>query len=421
MKILLRLISILLTLVSSRSWAGEKYDLLKCYELAVNYAESVKISEQEINVARARFHQALGRVLPLVTFRASEFLQDSSSSGPPDTVQETFTQFGRPEVSLNVQQPLFQGLKEYTALKLSKVDTQRAEWELKNTKRLLLQDVAIAFFTITTIERNIADTVMIIDVVQKRVKDLQHRIFLGKSREGESTQEEAFLALLRADLEKKKGEENVAYEMMSFLTGLQPMPPIDWKNSIPNQGYAVEYYLDQAGGRPDVMAVEKEVLLAKGNVKIVRGDFLPAVNAEFNYYAVRSGFQSDIKWDALLSADVPIFNWTNVGRLKEAQARAKQADMSAENTRRIAATEIRRAFDNLQSSKAQFLEYEKAVGLSHKNFNLQNKDFNIGLAENLDVLTAQRTWLESLNQRNLSEVKTWLDWVNLQIVSGALP
>lgn len=392
-----------------------------CYKKARDYSEVVKISEQEIEVARAQYQQALGDILPLITFRASEFLQDSSTDTGDDSVGRTFTRFSRPDIRVNAQQTLFRGLKEFTTLNLSKVNTRRAQLLVKDAERLLFQDVATAFYTVVIVERDIETTKEIITVIKKRIQELNKRIELGKSREGELTQEQSLLALLQADLERLTGQKKVAYEMLSFLTGWQPMPPIAWKDPIPQEHKDVDYYLSQIPNRPDIQAAYQEVLLAKGNTKLVRGDFFPTIVAEANAYALRSGFQEGILWDAEFRFEVPIFNYGNFGRLKEAKVQAKQSVMAAENARRIAVDQVRKAYEQWQSSQAQYQRYRKAVTLALKNYRLQNADFQIGRAQNLDVLTAQRTWLEAMDERNRSEIQSWLDWTNLQVVSGVMP
>jgi outer membrane protein TolC len=100
---------------------------------------------------------------------------------------------------------------------------------------------------------------------------------------------------------------------------------------------------------------------------------------------------------------------------------AKQAELEAENQLRIARREVQEAYDKFNSARAQYHQYLRAVSLAFKNYNLQNEDFKLGRATNLDVLTAQRTWLESMDQRNRSEVQAWLDWTQLQIASGVMP
>lgn len=401
--------------------AEEKLTLKQCYDLALAYSDVVAVSTEEIQLAKARFGQALGEVLPQISYQITEFLQDPSDSGSTaDSVGRTFTQLSRTTGAFNFQQILFRGFQAYQALKIARLDQNRTRQQKQDVERLLFQDVAIAFYTIALIERDIQSTQMIIGVVQDRIVELKKRVELGKSREGELTQEEALLALLEADLERKTGQRIVAYEMMSFLTGKDPMPPVAPSDPI-HSDQPLDYYLEQVHGRPDLEAARTSAEMAQRNIAIARGNFLPRVDLDANVYTFRPGFQSGILWDTQITGEVPIFRYQNFGAYQGAKVEAKQAGLEAENLLRVARREVKDAYEQLDSSRAQYRQYARAVGLAYENFNLQNADFKLGKATNLDVLTAQRTWLESLDQKNRSQVQTWLDWTNLQVASGVMP
>jgi len=399
----------------------EKPSLQECYQLALNYSDTVAISKEEIQLARARFGQALGEVLPQITFRVTEFLQDPAGSAGDDAVGRTFTQLNRATGAFNFQQVLFRGLQEIQALKIARLNEKRTHEDKQNVERLLFQDVVIAFYTIALIERDIETDRLILSVIQKRILELKDRVELGKSREGELTQEQAAMALLEGELERKKGQKAVAYEMMSFLTGKKPMPPIAVVDPVHIQDRNLSFYLSQIPKRPDLLAAQTTVEIAEKNIKVARGNFFPTLDLEANVYPFRPGFQSNILWDVEFRGEVPLFKYQNFGLYKEAKVLAKQSEYQAQNQFRIAEKEVKDAYENYHSSRSQYRRFQKAVTLSYKNFLLQNEDFGLGRATNLDVLTAQRTWLASLEERNRSEVQAWLDWTNLQIASGVLP
>lgn len=412
---------ILLLAFPAQGKAEAKLSLKECFQLALNYSDVVAISKEEIQLARARYSQALGEVLPQITFQVSELLQDPSGNSGGDVVGQTFTQLSRSTGAFNLQQVLFRGFQEIEALKIGHLNQKRSVEDEKNVERLLFQDVVIAFYTIALIERDIETDELIVSVIQQRVKELRERVELGKSREGELTQEQAALALLEGDLEREKGQRAVAYEMMSFLTGKVPMPPIAVADPVKIPDRPLAFFLEQTPNRPDLMAAQTTVDIAEKNIKVARGNFLPRVDLEANVYPFRPGFQSNILWDVEFRGEVPLFKYQNFGIYKEAKVLAKQAEFEAQNQLRVARKEVKEAFENYQSSRAQYRRFRHAVGLAYKNFQLQNKDFSFGRATNLDVLTAQRTWLSSLEERNRSEVQLWLDWTNLQIASGVMP
>lgn len=401
--------------------AAETLDLQQCYRAALDYSNRVVISAQEIERARARYTSALGAVLPQISYQVRELLQDPSSAGGSDPVGRTFTRLSQATGAFNFQQVLFRGLQEYQGLKIAGLDQKRAQQDLKNVERLLFNDVVVAFYTTALVEQDIQTTQMIIDVVQDRVTALAERVRLGKSREGELTQEQSVLALLLANLEQKQGQKAIAYEMLTFLTGKDPMPSIRWSDPINMPERPVASYLKDIGMRPDLQAAETTKNIASHNVKYEFGNFLPSLDADANIYTFRPGFQSNIHWDVTFNLDVPLFRYQNFGTYKEAKVNALQASLETEQLKREIRREINVAFEDFQSAHKQYLSYHKAEKLAHHNFDLQNDDFKLGRATNLDVLTAQQTWLDSLDQRNRSEIQTWLEWTRLQITSGRLP
>lgn len=409
-------------LLPSFVFAEEKLSLKDCFELARGYSDRVAISAHEIERARARYMQSLGELLPQISFKLSELLQDpSAADGGDESVRRTLTQLSRTEGAFNFQQVLFRGLQEYQAVGIAKLDKRRADLVRKDVERRLFGDVAVAFFTTALTEQDIETDQMIIEVIGGRIDELRRRVRLGRSREGELTQEQALLALLEADLVRKQGQRAVAYEILSFLTGKDPMPTIKWSDPNMNANQSVTFYLEKIENRPDVASIRTVKQIADKNIKVARGNFLPRLDAEANLYTFRPGFLSDVKWDAQFQLDVPLFRFQNFGIYKEAKVEAKQAELELEDLQRVARREVKVAYEDYQSAQAQHERYRKAAELAFKNFKLQSRDFELGRATHLDVLTAQRTWLDSLDQRNRAEVQTWLEWTRLQLAGGVLP
>jgi outer membrane protein len=414
----------ILSILSSPAFTQTKMPLEECYRLALERSEAVAITKEEIARAQARYQQALGVVLPKINIFASELLQDSSANNngaDGSGVGATFTRFSRPEVAVNIYQNLFQGLKEITALKLSKVDKAQQVDRWKDAKRLLYQDVAVSFYTIAQIEMDLASDQKILQVLRSRLGELNDRVELGKSRASELLAQEADISLLEAGIEKEKGLKAVAYQMLAFLTGLDPQPPISYGNPIQNGSKKLEAYLSTIDQRPDVLASQKGVELAKGEVKIRKGDLLPNANAEFNYYPYRVGFQKDIHWDAIFRLGIPVFNFDTFGFINDAKAVAKQSEYKAEEVRRLAESEVKSDYDAFQSSLKQIVKYQRAAKKSEESYRAQVGDFQLGIITNLDVLQAQRVWFASLNQLNDAIAQAWTDQVKLEIASGKIP
>lgn len=409
-------------LIGRTGAAAETLDLPTCYQLALERSQTVAIANEEIVQAQARFQQALGSILPHVTFTVKETLQDpASNAGTTNSFQQTFTRLSTPETDFKLTQPLFRGFQELTALKISKIDQKQQALRKQDAERLLFLDVATAYLTVALIERDISTTRQIIAVSRKQLGTLKERIALGKNRDSEGALQETNLSLLEADLEKRLGDKKVAYEMMSFLTGLDPQPPLDLRAPMLQSLQPVDSYLVEGGARPDLQADIQGIGIAKGRVKFEKGALLPHADFEANYYPYRVGFLRDIQWDAQFSLSVPVFNFETLGNIKDAQSKAKQAEYKAEEKRRRIIDEIKKSYEAYQSSRLQWKKYSEATQKAQHSHQLQLNDFSLGLINALDVLQSQQTWFEAMRQRDTSEIQAYLNWVKLQISAARLP
>ena len=98
--------------------------------------------------------------------------------------------------------------------------------------------------------------------------ELEQRVALGKSRIGEQLAQKTELALAEAELEHQRGLRRVAYEMLSFLTGLDPHPVIRLHDPATMGSDSLERYLSAAAVRPDVEAAGAAADLAQRNIRV---------------------------------------------------------------------------------------------------------------------------------------------------------
>lgn len=402
--------------------AGPKMTLLDCFQSALKKSETIPISDAEITAARGRYAQALGSILPQLSINASEFLQDTSGNSSADsTIGSTFTRFSRPEVAITLNQPIFQGVRAVSALKMASADRARQNFLRKDAERLLFQDVSAAFYVLAKIERDIATTNRILQAERSRLSEVRKRVDLGKSRTSELLAQETDLSLLEGELEIKKGKKRIAYEMMSFLTGLDPQPPIEIKNYPTGNLKSLDDYVSAVSKRDDILAIQKNADIARGNVGLKKSDLYPQIDAEANYYPYRVGFQKEIKWDALFTLNLPIFNWETYGALREAKAEAKEAELEAGRAGRQAVSDVKKAYAAYQSSKNRFVQFSLAAKKARESYLAQLDDFRLGLVNNLDVIQSQKIWLTALREHDSAEIQSRIDWTTLQITAGVAP
>lgn len=412
-----------LVILSPMALGGEPLTLLNCYERALRHHEAVAIQEEEIRAAEGRYYQALGGALPHLTVIGSEFLQDTSGVASGDgEIGQTFVRKSRPEVAINLKQPLFQGLREFRAIRGASADRKKTSHETTRAAQLLFSEVARAFLDVKHLESRTTITVSQKTVMQKRVAELREWSRLGKSRKSEVFATEAELAQTEAAVEGEKGQWAVARETFSFLTGIPPETPLSNIEDERQSLKSLEEYLGAAEGRPDVLAAGENEKLTKAKLEYFKGGRLPHLDLEGNYYPYRVGFQQEIDWDLLLTLNIPIFQGGAVrGEIREARARLKQAELGRSETRRRSELEIRSAYQELASSQKKERALKRASEKARETYEALVDEHRHGLADNLDVLQSARIWHEARLASNEVHYQRRMNEVLFRLAIGDLP
>lgn len=359
--------------------------LTDCYDLALKRSEAIGIRTELIAATEGRFMRSLSAALPRASFTMTQKWQDQTASAASRV----------PERSFGISQPLFSGFKEFAAMAGARAERRQRIHERTRAEHLLMVDVSDAFYLLLQQREELRALEVSRIALMERIDELKQREQLGRSRPSEVVSVEAQLRRVEADIEQVRSREQVALELLEFLTGLDAIPAIaDASPELPALASESDY-LAKAPARPDVAAADEARRVAQKKVRVAQADLFPNVDVESRYYQERAGASADIDWDVLLSVDVPLFQGGQaVGAIREAAAGARQAKLEAQLAERQAVSEIRQAYTKAQSSIARTVALEKALSAAEDNYRLQVEDYRLSLVSNLEVLQALQS-LES--------------------------
>ncbi len=375
--------------------------LRRAFELALANAEVIAIEQEKLKEVEARFYTALDEVTPDVSFLLSEFWQDApkkgeeSSSSSSDGASSNLSRRTKPEGKFTFNQSLFKGFKEIAAINASGADKKRQAALLRKAKLLLFVEVSDAFYNLQEARQNLLILEEMRSTLNRRVKDLDERVKLGRSRQSEAETSKADLRLIEADAAEEKRLENVSRQLLEFYTGLERIDQLDTEFPDLNIASDPAEYVQKSQTRADVVAAEEFFKLSREDVTAARSEFLPSASVGGNYYTRRVGFQSGTDWDMTWQLDVPVFEGTGpIGELKAAEARRRQAELEYQRTERYARTEIRNAYEELTAWITQEKALREARDASKENYRIQNEEYGLSLVNNLQVLDAFRQYQE---------------------------
>jgi outer membrane protein len=421
---------IVLTFLSGCVWAVapeasppsvQPVTLEECYRKAIQTSETLSISEQEIVQMEALYRQGVAGVLPNLSWQMTQFYQDTSGnsvSASSSSVQSTLQRSHTPQSYFQLQQPLFHGLRELNAIKGYKASTEVARQQKNQFLLDLLSDVSDVFYTAHGLQQEIEVLISQRQLTEDRIKELERRVRLGKSRDSEVLSARVDLASLDAQTEDTRQQHATSRQVLMFLTQVTPDIPLKDDRPFP-QGMALEEALARSSQRPDLKAAEYEREVQRHQLNYSRGGYLPGVDFTGKYYTERVGFQSGIKWDALFSIDVPIFTgFATQAEVQGARSKLLVADLQAHRLRRLVNQQVAVALQNLQYGLRRSASYSSAVELAEKNYKIQEEEYRLGLIKNLDVLQTL-TQLQDLRTQLLrAQAATQRNAIQLRVATG---
>ena len=393
-----------------------------CYELALKQSETIAIDAEVIKETEAHFLEAMGTLMPHVSFLSTDTQEEKKTSGGGGGGLQSLTPSKSSTRQFVFTQTLFSGFKEFAAIAGSRSERGQRENEKKHAEELLLVDVSGAFYLVMEERDDITTLQRIKAILMSRIRDLRQRESLGRSRTSEVVNAKAQLFAVEAEIELVKSQESVARDLLEFLVGKTVGELSDSSDRFPALN-GKDYYVSKADHRFDVNATRYAWELAEKNIIIATSGFLPSVNAQANYYTQRTGFDKDINWDAMLTVDVPVFEGTEtLGQVKAAMAQAREAELTYMRTKRLARQEIRDSFTQFKNSVSQYRALKKALNAAEANYYLQKQDYQYSLVNNLDVLQAIQTMQDTRRNfiHTLYQTKR-LYWRLLASVDEATP
>lgn len=389
--------------------------LYECYALALKQSELIAIDANIIKETEARLLQALGTLLPQVSFAITQQRMDvgttsSSFSSPKNAYEYKFV----------FTQNLFSGFKEFAAIAASKAEHKQRLNEKSRAEQLLLTDVSDAFYLLVEEKEDLKILQMVKDTLIDRVSFLRGRERLGRSRKAEVVNTETQLYSVNAEVELVKSQEAVARELLEFLVGRPVEKIVYLQDSYPVLNSQQEY-LAKSDKRPDVLALEQNWEISRKNVDIEKAGYLPTVSLEGEYFTARNTNPSNSKWDALLSVNIPIFEGTlTYGRVQEAILKAEENKLQFQRSKRSATSDINQAFTKIKNSISRSKALNKSLKAAQMNYYLQKQDYQHNLVNNLEVLTAIETLEASQRDYIQSFYETKRQYLQLLVTSGQI-
>jgi multidrug efflux system outer membrane protein len=376
-------------------------------EEALSYNKDLQAAVARVDQARAAVGIARADQLPS--------LSAAADSGRAGTVSGSGQTQSTANVSVSYELDLwgkYRRLSEEARAQLLASEASR------DTVRLTLTaDVANNYFTLLMLDEQIEIAARTLAARKENVRIYESRYKNGYSTEVDLRRVQANMSSVQAQEQQLRLKRTQAETALSVLLGKSPREIIE--NNLPRGKKLVEVTLvpdvpadlpsDLLARRPDVRAVEGQLIAANANIGVARASYFPSIplTASVGYAstALDSLFSgASGAWALGGQLLAPIFEGGKI-RAQNKQAEAKYAEMLATYEKTVQGA-FKEAYDALSANRINreiFESYKSQTAAMQRSYDLTQKQEDAGLIGVTDLLSVEENLLSA--EMNLASAR----------------
>ena len=381
-------------------------------------------------------------------------LYSASWDGARSTTNSTFTTFSpqiRSGLSLSVQQPLIRNfsidsLREQVLVSLK--NREISEVDLRQTVATTMRTVRNAYWNLAYATASLSVQRESLELAQQSLRDTRARVEIGTTPPIDIVEAESEVATREEAVIVAEAQIKTAEDQLRALV-FDPSAPDFWTMSIeaveipPFQPIDVDTdgaVRNALGKRTDLQRQEKNLEVNDVQIRYLKNQTLPDVNAQFDYglsglggtQLVRGvgpfgpgsgtvigqtdrGFGSVLgdlfnnrypAWTASLNVSYPIGTSQQEANLARARIQYNQAQTQLKNQQLQVSTQVREAARQVQTNQKRVATTRAARSFAERRLEAEQRKFAAGTSTSFIVFQTQR----DLSQARNNELKAILDY-----------
>jgi len=356
--------------------------------------ENYKAIKENVNISRSEF-------LPSISVSGSQSSQQNFNrtnqigAQLPDNSNSVETQ------SVSIDQKIFQGFQGYNSIKKSKLESEKAALNLKNTEQQILLQSATTYYDLLYKTKNTKFNLANVDLFERQVESDSSRLQKGEITLTDLAQSESSLAGANAKFIAAETELLTAKSNFERIIRL-PAPSIIEKNSfIKDISLNFPKNLDAAftfseKNNPKLLLANLDYEISKTNINIEKSKFSPSASVNYTQSQNKDFSSSIDKTDnetLKATITIPLFKGgKSYSSLKKSKFKKEQSNLLLQNTINEVKTDTTNSWAAYQSSESVL----KATQAQVKAAEIANE----GITLEYDSGNA-RTTLEVIQSRSL--------------------
>ena len=432
--------------------AQETLTLEQCREMALKYNKEMAAAARQTESARYTAKSYKGNFFPNFSLSGTGIYSTSDGSlgiaggnlptFQPDATGQFLPNKGFayfPGIDLNykigmvymggiqVEQPLYMGGKIRAAYKMSLLGKEMAQ----------LSETLTASEVIVKTEQAYAQVIKAKEM--KKVADKYSAVLTELMKNVESAHKHGLkpqndvlkvqVKLNESELNMRKAENALRLATMNLchFIGKPLIADIQVSGDYPEVKENIIMQVSDITARPEYGILNKQVAMAKQQVKLNRSELLPKVGVKGSYNYIHGLEVNDETFlykggfSVLLNVSVPLFhfgeriNKVHAAKAKLEQTRLEQADMNEKML-----LELTLAANNLDEARLESELSDRSLQQAEENMRVSKKQYEVGLETLSDYLEAQTLWQQAYSVQVDAHFRLYLNYVEYLKATGTL-
>jgi NodT family efflux transporter outer membrane factor (OMF) lipoprotein len=413
------------TFVADRDIPGDWYSLFRSEPLdelvrrALKDSPTVESAKASLRSAEATYMAERGALLlPKADGQLGVTRERSPGVvfGSPDAPASLFTLYSA-AVNVSYRVDVFGGSRRQVEQLRAQADFQR--WELEAANLTLTGNVVTTAFDVASLHAQLAAVTDVVTAETEQYKLVQRQFEVGAASKSDVLSQRAQLAQAQAVL---PGLEKALAQAQHRLAVLAGRTPDD--NSVPDFGLDQFTLPDElpvtvpaklVRQRPDVQAAEAQLHASTAAVGIATADLLPQLNLTGSIGTeslTRGGLfgAGTGAWSIGGSLLQPLFHGGELRyKRRAAVADLERADAQYRQTVLAALQEVADTLRALETDARELRAQVEAEKAAADAFDIAKKQFRVGGVSYVQVLNAQRLYLEATQSRVQAQAARYSD------------
>ncbi len=400
-------VTIMLALASVFATAAlaQEYTLSDLYQQAIKNSEKMKMAQENLYIAQFGKDKAWAVLIPRVTaFGTYNRFSEDKYSTPARTVLIQPLESGN--WGVRADQSFSLSVRELTALKVAGQTITKNEFDLDATKSDFVLIVASAYYDVMKAKKALEIAAANMERLTQYRNSVEKRVIVGELTKTSLLRSEGELSGARADYLKATNAFQLARFALVRITGIEDEFRLK-ETALPEQDNIALTNLRSIAfdKRSDLKSYDMQAKMAEGYVTYALGAFWPSINifAIFNrvvqYPASASAATQTLNREIMVagaSLTFPFFEGgLRVAEYREAKAKERQAKLAYDDFKKNVDIELQGAYLDLQTQKGALQFSEDQLTFAQDNYGAVVRQFDNGLATNLDVMDANSLLLSA--------------------------